>query len=452
MLYNQPHGGPQQVDSTNPLTASLALLLNPTYPANVVNGREVTRYGTPTLVHERALGATLLVDGNQDAWAVPGSYRGTGTDITLFAYFRLANKGSSRVLLGTSNSTNAGVSIGFTTGTGRMVFTKGAVADISSTLTPDIDTPYLFAASYRHAGGQVLFYLRNLLTGVVQTASATHTNAWVAGDGVFFHGGRQQSPTSTWWGAVGLGGVYMRALSLTEIGQIASNPWQLFFDEDEEDDYARTGAAPSGHTLTASASALEIVGRTAALRLSRTTAAAPSAFAVQGTEIRLLAQRKLSAAVGASVLTGSAAALVYTQSSEDLVLVAAPSSFAASGQSAALTVSRRVTVAPAALTVAGSAATLTYAPAPSVVTPLIADSASFAVNGASALLTVARRLLAAPGTFAAIANEAGLAFSGAPAYARAPDGAGYAPRRNEYQARPASVATSRPAATQENNR
>jgi hypothetical protein len=220
-----------QIDWANPFNRGMAALFNPVSQVNSVNGALCTVFGTPTKRPEAAFGGiALAVDGTNDAWTSGGAYRGTGADITMFAFARLSSRSTSRSILNTSSSSNAGARIEWSQAVERVVFTKGGVANISAAAGMDLelDVPYFLGVSYTHSTGLVQFYLKNLVTGAVQTSTATNASAWVAGDGTFGYGGGQWAPSATWSGGLGLAGVAMRAMSLGELAAIATSPWQLF--------------------------------------------------------------------------------------------------------------------------------------------------------------------------------------------------------------------------------
>jgi len=322
-----------------------------------------------------------------------------------------------------------------------------------------------------------------------------------------------------WDGLIECVYVWDRAISPDEAAALSANRYQLFFDPyAEEDDPA---PALKNYTLTAevgafglagsaaalrvsrrldvAAAAYSLVGRAANLRASRRVAVAPGAYEVNGGEIVLRAARRLVVTPSAFALAGADASLRATRA-----LSASAGSFNLAGGAAALVAARRLSAATGSFAIVGQAATLvhTAAPAPGGPTYVLTATAgnfaltgaavaviaarrlvtgagvfgiagapvrllvgrrlsgapgAFDVSGAAALLQVVRRLPAAAGSFTLVGSHVVFTQSGQIEYARAPAGAGYAPRRSELQARPVQgghqvrpgqAGSSRPAATQ----
>lgn len=212
--------------------------------------------------------------------------------------------------------------------------------------------------------------------------------------------------------------------------------------------------------LIAEPASFAATGSSVVLRAARKLTAGTGTFNVTGGAAALVASRRLSAAPGAFAVVGQAATLVHTAApapgGPTYVLTAAPGNFALTGAAVAVIAARRLVAGAGVFGIAGAPVRLL------VGRRMNGASGAFEVTGAAALLQVARWLPAAAGTFTLAGSDVVFTHSGQIEYARAPAGAGYTPRRSEYQARPVQgshqsrptqVSTGgRPPATQENYR
>ena len=211
----------------------------------------------------------------------------------------------------------------------------------------------------------------------------------------------------------------------------------------------------AGRKLAAARGSVSMNGAAASFSVARRLAAGPGTFGLAGGAALLVAARRLPAASGSFALVGQTAVLVHADApapgGPTYVLSAAPGSFTVAGAPTVLVVARRAA--------AGTGAFGITAPpvAMSARRRLSAAPGDFNVAGPAALLQVARRLPATAGTFMIAGSEVSFKHSAQVEYTRAPAGAGYTPRRSEYQVRPqqgshqarrSQTGSARPTATQ----
>lgn len=287
-----------------------------------------------------------------------------------------------------------------------------------------------------------------------------------------------------------------------DAASLSANPWQIFDDMSDEAEAAAQAAIL--HVLSAGSGQFALTGAEANLRAARRLGTSSAGFAVAGDAAGLHVARRMSAEPGEVTLGGGGVTVRTARR-----LYAGAGAFSLAGGAAALIASRRLSAAAGSFAVVGQAVTLVHTAAPAPDGPtyvLTAGAGNFALTGAAvaviaarrlaagagvfgttgapvrllvgrrmnggpgvlevsgtdALLQVTRRLPAAAGSFALAGSDVVFKHSGQIKYARAPAGAGYTPRRSEYQARPvlgghqsrpAQVSTGgRPPATQENYR
>lgn len=196
-------------------------------------------------------------------------------------------------------------------------------------------------------------------------------------------------------------------------------------------------------------------GSSAVLRAVRKLSAGTGTFSVTSGAATLVASRRLSAAAGSFAVVGQVATLVHTAApapgGPTYVLTATPGNFALTGAAVAVIAARRLVAGAGVFGIGGAPVRLLVGRRVSVA------PGAFDISGAAALLQVTRRLPAAAGSFTLVGSDVVFTHSGQIEYARAPAGAGYAPRRSELQARPVQgghqvrpgqAGSSRPAAIQ----
>lgn len=207
-----------------------------------------------------------------------------------------------------------------------------------------------------------------------------------------------------------------------------------------------TATLRAGRKVTAAVGVITLSGALAALTASRKLTAAPGAYALQGADASLTVARRLAAAAGAFTLAGGDAQLVYTPIAPGQVIAAASGQFVLTGSAVAMRVTRRVHAQGGSFALAGAAAAIRYSGRMS------AGPGAFAVSGAPAAMRAARWMMVAPGGYELVGSAAALVYGATVEYARAPAGSGYAPQRNEYQARPTQIGGARPEEIQRNIR
>jgi hypothetical protein len=193
-------------------------------------------------------------------------------------------------------------------------------------------------------------------------------------------------------------------------------------------------------------------GADLALLATRQLATAPGAFGLFGANAGLRATRRLAASTGMYALGPNSVQMVYQPVADPggglpkYTLAATPGSFGIVGVGALLRAQRQLQAAAGAALLSGSDARLAAG------RRLPAESGGLSISGAPVAVMAARRIPAQAGTFDLLGLPVQLRHSAQIEYARAPAGSGYAPQRNEYQSRPATTSSPRPAATQRNLR
>jgi hypothetical protein len=327
----------------------------------------------------------------------------------------------------------------------------------------------------------------------VKGASAAGTNI-ATPTGNFWIGCRKTSTSSPWAvGGLSLVAAWSRTLSDAEMQSLGANPWQLFL---AADDYDETFVVPSGsaYTLTAAPGSFSLTAAAAGVYAGRKLQADQCALTLAATPVGLRTARRLAADQGALTMSSAAASLLLQR-----LLPTGTAGFALVGTSAALRASRKLVAQSAAFALSAGTVQMVYTPAPGLGGPaytltaaagvfglvgaatglqahrrLPANTGAFGWVGAAAILLAGRRLPATVGTFTVagataalrcarymptqlgtfnlVVADAQLRYSAQVAYARAPAGAGYAPRQHYNESRPAATSGSRPAALQRNNR
>lgn len=271
---------------------------------------------------------------------------------------------------------------------------------------------------------------------------------------------------------------------------LSGNPWRLFADPEEDDEFFLRAA--TGSSITVTPASLLLSGGEVAIRVSRRVGVQPAALAVTGGDISPHAARKLG--VRSTSLTVSPGQ-VALKASRAIGVASAP--LVLQPGEAGLRATRRLTVAPVEMTVTGGSIKFEYTPAagggnyvmavsPAVLSlsggnvgiratrrmpvlatslslfagearllaarRLLASPAGLAVMSGPALLRGSRRLQVEPAQMLVAGGSVTLRYSQQIEYARAPAGSGYSPRRVEVQSRPAQLGGSRPASIQRNDR
>lgn len=208
----------------------------------------------------------------------------------------------------------------------------------------------------------------------------------------------------------------------------------------------------AGRRLPVSGGAFGLTGAAAGMLASRRFGLGAGGFALAGSDAALRAARRLAGSTGTFSLGPASVQMVYQPVADPggglpkYTLAAAPGSFGIVGVSALLRAQRQLQAAAGAALLSGSDARLAAG------RRLPAESGGLSISGAPVAVMAARRIPAQAGTFDLLGVPAQLRYSAQIEYARAPAGSGYAPQRNEYQSRPATTSSPRPAATQRNLR
>lgn len=168
--------------------------------ASIVGGGNLFRVAIQTM------GNALLCNasGGGQGITFAGRTAMANVDCTLVCVAQLSDTGTSRRLIGTSSTTNAGYLIEAQNGN-TWRFTLGNVVQSTFGMSLSQDTPYFIAATYRASDGNTLIVSRNLKTRALVEASGTATGPAVDGDGSFNLGGASVFSANMWFGYASMG-------------------------------------------------------------------------------------------------------------------------------------------------------------------------------------------------------------------------------------------------------
>lgn len=483
----------QLIDWTNPIAAGLVLAvcnLDAGYGFSV-NGSTVFPYSGGTQINTPAGSGGRSNSATSSLFNVP-QHGLTTTNYSLFAFATCGSNSVTQNALDMDNSSpryfqfrlNAGKVdfIPFNTSaavTGQPVFGQQmAVSEMSRG----------FAMGATASSTRIAAFQNDLI------ATATPTNLIAPTQALPLFVGSRASGTAGGWnnGAIIVAFAWARTLADSEMQSVIANPYQMFKPHVRRLWLARAVAAAyvlqasagefllsasravmsAARRLVAEAGSLTSNWVSANLLVSRRLPADASGFTVTGAAATIAAARKLAANVGvygvtvapasitvtrrlstqsgAFVLSPSSVQMVYTPASgpsgPTYTLTAAAGEFALTSAATGLLVRRQLSAASASFEWSGADASLLAG------RRIPAGVGMFDVAGSSVTLLAARRVLAESGVFSVAGGDAQLRYSGQINYARAPVGAGYAPKQHYNERRPSAAGAARPAATQRNNR
>lgn len=398
MRLLQPQGSPE-IDWSNPLTRGLASanVLGFAKRFDAVRRLAPVHVGTKTVAIPSGLAAgfgSTLGAGTSDR--IPTALATALTARSQF--FRFRRNGAGGGSLGRlSDKTNgsAGQYFYYTTGSGAIaygIYISGAETNLVVTGSGAANTWIDVLVTHRYTGttNELVAYVNGNL---VNSASVAGTLTDAASTVLSI--GNRADAARNWDGLIECAYIWDRELSAVEAKALSNNRYQIFLEEDDDDDlFLNVVSAPAAtYTLTAEAGSFALTGNPAGLLAARTLTANAGSFALTGNNAGLLRTYRLAADAGAFSLTGNPATLLAA---------------------------RKLTAAAGSFTLTGNPATLTYNSSAATYT-LTAEAGSFALTGSDAGLRAARRLAAEAGAFALTGNDTTLTLQGVPAdprYAR----------------------------------
>lgn len=197
---------------------------------------------------EPFLGRCIDAGGaNTHALRFAGARPAIGAKYT-FAAMAVHDLNSPDQLLGTSSTTNAGVTID-TTGSGNdLSVTKGGVAVIASGLLVAPGTPFFFVVSHDEASGVMNFLVRNLETGSVQTSVKNNTSSNLNTDGIYsiMNARTVVYTTGSWNGACSMAFISREFFEMDFLRQWAMDPKGPFKLSDSLTNPIYWAAPPAG--------------------------------------------------------------------------------------------------------------------------------------------------------------------------------------------------------------
>jgi hypothetical protein len=327
----------------------------------------------------------------------------------------------------------------------------------------------------------------------VKTTGATLPSVALTPNASIAVAARKTGTTQAWLvGGLQLVAMWNRALTDAEQASLADNPWQLFKPQPRRLWVPR--AVSAAYVLQATAGAFLMFASQAALLAARRLVAAAGALTSDGVPASLVTSRRLLGSTAAFTMTGSPASITAARK-----IAANVGSFGFVGTVSLMTVTRRLAAQSGAFMLSPGTVQMVYTPTPGPGGPtytLTATAGAFALTAGGADVIANRRLFAAPvefgwsgtaarllasrclsavvggfsvdggaaalraarfvsaqtGAFVLDGVDAGLRYSAQVTYVRAPAGAGYAPKQNYNESRPAATSSPRPAAIQRNTR
>lgn len=235
----------------------------------------------------------------------------------------------------------------------------------------------------------------NLKTGQTLSTSFTSSLGAIGGitaaqAGTFFLG----NASFPWTGVLAAAMAESVFLTLPQLQQWAQDPWSYWYPTKYNLPLMLgAGSSSAAYTLTASAGAYTLSGKTANLNSTRTLTAAQGSYSLSGQSAGTIYGRKLTAAQGSYSLSGQSAGLNAARK-----ILPTAGSYTLSGQTAGLTSARKLTASQGTYTLSGQAATLSQSSGALNYT-LAAGTGTYTVSGQNAALTSARTLTATHGTY-----------------------------------------------------
>lgn len=404
MLYQQPQNGPLHLDPSFAPFLPQRLVNFALDETDIISGTKLTRVGsgsfakTPVtkglgLLFGDAAGATYLTAAVLSESAVSmtmvwaGRIPATGTSIVI----RDFSLGGGTILVWASSGAY-NVRIGGTTYTAAGSFT----IDVDHTIVLTVS-----ASAVKLWADGVLLISGGSFGGTIASPWVLHRN-----------GNNTQgiAATSEVWA------IFAKPFPDALAQDVSANPWQLFYDQDEEDEhalYVQAGssatASPAGTTATASVGAATARGGASVSATGTSASSAVGTVAASGGASTAATGVAATSSIGAATSSGSAKASPAGQAA-----AASVGTSIAKGSASAATLGASATAsvgtATASSTSTGTATVTGVAATAAVGSAIASGAASVAPLGISASATVGTP--AASGAGAGAAAPAGVSASG----------------------------------------
>jgi hypothetical protein len=199
---------------------------------NNVNGTAAKIIGAPTASSSLPPGLRGRAIAQADTLYWPGAPVSTGYDITFMCLMRFdANVDDTRVIgVGSETGANTGFALWYS-GSGNIGYVKPGIVAAFATLAPTIGRIYFAALSYRHSDGAMQFVLRDMVSGLVTSTTATDTLNWANTDPpwTFFIGSPPAQANAGLPGTRDMAAVFLRKMSEAELIRAAFDPFGFVF-------------------------------------------------------------------------------------------------------------------------------------------------------------------------------------------------------------------------------
>jgi hypothetical protein len=459
---------------------------------DAANPAGFTRSGTGHVLKANGLGVGVSQNGGNNTWTVgaKGKTIGVGNQFAVVVAFQLNATGQTQkyLVIDGASADQSAIIYGYVANTVEF-FAQGYTGSdprTGSGIVVNDTLPHVII--YTYDGTNWRGYLDGIEKfSVARTFSLFGSTGTASG----FIGGATAT-TGVVNATFNLHARFSGGLPRTAALRISANPWQLFKPAPRRLWLAR--AAANAYVLQAAAASFVLSTSQAALTASRRLVATVGTLTLGGMPASLIAARRLPADAASFAMTGVSAPILAVRK-----LTANVSTFGVTGTPAPMIATRRLAAQPGVFALSPGTIQMVYTPAPGpggptytlaanpgafdltagaagllarrrllamvgafgwegsagallVARRLPADAGAFAVAGAVAALRVARRLPAQTGAFILAGADVQLRYSAQVVYARAPAGAGYAPKQHYNEGRPAATSGPRPVATQRNFR
>lgn len=309
MLYNQPQGGPLQIDWSNPITRGLAAVFDMSgrVPVDVLS-----RYSGSAANYTRAASSAGVglkknnanVDGQRSILgANPNSaiVISAPTSIaTIKPFF------SQRPAAGGGQYTfAANMDVGFAASAGTLTLSTNGVVQMTSSAAITGSTAMYGYSLTSSSTGQLY------VNGAPVTTSTTNTG-YPTITGPDFNVLSHTSTAAFNDTTTPLLVLWNRALTDAEHKSLAANPWQIFLDEDEETEALFPVAAAGGTTVTCTVGDEAEAGPSAAIALSTAFTTSVYTETEAGPSATITLPTSFTTTVGAETEAGPSATIALS--------------------------------------------------------------------------------------------------------------------------------------------
>lgn len=361
MRYNQPQGGPLQIDRANPLGAKVVehIALNGQLRTAVAGNFGTRDVGGSYAITRKGSGLRGAGAGSRGSIPLNLSRQSKITLAFWLYWDAFANDDAFAMELTPNTNSNAGAFyVDPNAANGQFAFVangsgangKGGVCARPTSgawhryaITVDIVTQTVGIAIDGVAVSTSDTVGTPQTTGTVFANSTLHLLSR-AGTGLFGTGNLQDIT------------IYNGLLSAQEIAADFNNPWQIF--KTPQPIYLYKAAAAGGgasYALTCAAGAYSLTGSSATLQAAHRVAAAQGSYTLTGNPAALQAGHRMTAAAGSYTVTGNAATLTYAPTG--LVMPAAGGSYSITGNAVTMRAAHRLVCEAGSYTLTGNAVT-----------------------------------------------------------------------------------------------